>query len=158
MCIIFICLILMIIHWHNVQRFEMAYFLLGVAPSLFSAVCFMLNYDALLGMRLRYLGQPSKTWCNNLRWFCTYVKPLQNLFGLTTANEDRGVQLFALKPLNSFQCSLFYNFLKHHFAWEAAGNTDNDTKKIFIIFMTKKKKKIYKWGTSHPIKQIISLH
>lgn len=113
-------------------------FVLGVAPSLFSVICFMLNYDALLGMRLSYLGQPSKTWCNNLRWFCTYVKPLQNLFGLTTANEDR-VQLFALKPLNSFQCSLFYNFLKHHFAWEAAGNTDNDTKKIFIIFMTKKK-------------------
>ena len=89
---------------------------------------------------------PKKNWCNNWRWFCIYVNPLQNLFGLTTTSEARGAQLFALKPQNSFQRPVFKNFLKHHFAWEAAGNTDNDTNRIFIVCMTKKNEK-YKWST-----------
>lgn len=33
-----------------------------------------------------YLGRPPLNRCGNLRWFCTHVKPLQNLFGLATTN------------------------------------------------------------------------
>lgn len=68
-------------------------------PSYCLPLCVLCSRAALLRMQLSsYLGRPPKNWCNNLRWFCTCVKPLQYLFGLTTTNEDRGVQLFALKP------------------------------------------------------------
>lgn len=45
------------------------------------------------------------------------------------------------------------DFLKHQFAWEAAGNADNGAGGAFITFMTPRKSDIFQ-----AIKQIISIH
>lgn len=88
------------------------------------------------------LGRPPLKRCGNVRWFLHLCRTTPESGSVSPPTEMmmemmvEEVQLFALQPQNSSQSSFLCDFLKHQFAWEAVGNTDNRTYGAFIPFMT----------------------